>query len=165
MDKDAQMISLVFNITKDLFQIVRSGLPGLSDVLDKIHDAAKPYAQKLAEPGVITESSDLDDMRDFRTKIKTARKATVVIEGANDVLTFLVAKNDESDVVELETDGIINSDSTDSTDSANNNSGSSENNSGSSENPDVTDTNNDSPDGENSTDEPDSDNGSSISDS
>ncbi len=102
MNNDAQMISLVFNITKDLFQIVKKGgVSGLTEILDKIHDAAKPYAQKLAEPGDITESSDLDTMDGFQKKIKTARTAAIILEGANDVLTFLKTKNDAANIEEL----------------------------------------------------------------
>ena len=171
MDKDAQMISLVLNTIKDLFQIVRKGCPGLPEVLDEIHDASKPYAQKLAEPGEITENSDLVEMRGYRTSIKNARTPEAVVASAKDVLTFLQKKNDLLDAEELDTSALadITPPGADASDNINN-AGSTSGESDTPDNPDpeeeVINTNGTlDGEGETSSDEPDNGDGSSSSDS
>ncbi|MEM1320315.1 MAG: hypothetical protein AAGG75_08660 [Bacteroidota bacterium] len=171
MDKDAQMISLVLNTTKDLFQIVRKGCPGLPEVLDEIHDASKPYAQKLAEPGVITENNDLIEMRGYRASIKSARTPEAVVAAAKEVLAFLQKKNDLLDAEEIDTSSIadITTPGVDASDVTDNTS----THSGESDTPDLPNPE-DEPinvngtldgDGEISSDEPDNGDGSSSSDS
>lgn len=175
MDKDVQMISLLLDTVQDLFKILRdlSGQTDLKKVVGEIHDAVKPYSQKLAEPGIITESNELTEMKEIRTHINEAEDIPDLMKGANDMLVFVQAKNDFHNAEEIEmpdiaefvnpdndTEGsIVGSDTSDASNTPGGADNSSVGNKSSSDVADVEEENNDDPD-----DPPGGGGGSSSSD-